>query len=95
MPVIGRPRAAALTQSSAIVSQPAGRALSAGPSGAERGSVTDIYLPKWLAHSITAIHTPLLVLMAYLHARNLRRTHHTQAAKRTAAADLETPSRQS
>jgi hypothetical protein len=38
--------------------------------GAERGSVTDIYLPKWFAHNMPAIHTPLLVLMAYLHIRN-------------------------
>lgn len=45
--------------------------------GAERGSVTDIYLPKWFAHNMPAIHTPLLVLMAYLHARNLRRSHQT------------------
>jgi len=35
---------------------------------AEHGSVTDIYLPKWFAH-MPAIHVPLLVLMAYLHAR--------------------------
>lgn len=42
--------------------------------GAERGSVTDIYLPKWFAHNTPAIHTPLLVLMTYLHARNLRRS---------------------
>jgi hypothetical protein len=41
--------------------------------GAQRGSVTDIYLPKWFAHNMPAIHTPLLVLMTYLHARNLRR----------------------
>lgn len=41
--------------------------------GAQRGSVTDIYLPKWFAHNMPAIHTPLLVLMIYLHARNLRR----------------------
>jgi len=41
--------------------------------GAESGSVTDIYLPKWFAHNLPAIHTPLLVLMAYLHLRNLRR----------------------
>jgi hypothetical protein len=41
--------------------------------GAPRGSVTDIYLPKWFAHNMPAIHTPLLVLMTYLHARNLRR----------------------
>lgn len=41
--------------------------------GAERGSVTDIYLPRWFAHNLPAIHAPLLVLMVYLHARNLRR----------------------
>lgn len=41
--------------------------------GAERGSVTDVYLPKWFAHNMPAIHTPLLALMAYLHVRNLRR----------------------
>ncbi|HEX9039429.1 MAG TPA: hypothetical protein VF838_00230 [Trebonia sp.] len=40
--------------------------------GAEHGSVTDIYLPKWFAHNLPAIHAPLLVLMACLHARNLR-----------------------
>jgi hypothetical protein len=45
--------------------------------GAEQGSVTDIYLPKWFAHNMPAIHTPLLVLMTYLHARNLRRSRHT------------------
>jgi hypothetical protein len=45
--------------------------------GAESGSVTDIYLPKWFAHNIPAIHTPLLVLMTYLHARNLRRSRQT------------------
>lgn len=42
--------------------------------GAKTGSVTDIYLPKWFAHNMPAIHTPLLVLMAYLHIRNLRRS---------------------
>lgn len=41
--------------------------------GAHSGSVTDIYLPKWFARSMPAIHTPLLVLTTYLHARNLRR----------------------
>jgi hypothetical protein len=45
--------------------------------GAHSGSVTDIYLPKWFAHNMPAIHTPLLVLMTYLHARNLRRSRHT------------------
>lgn len=46
--------------------------------GAERGSVTDIYLPTWFAHRIPAIHAPLLVLMTYLHARNLRRSRHAR-----------------
>ena len=48
--------------------------------GAERGSVTDIYLPKSFAQNIPAIHAPLLVLMTYLHARNLRRSrrHHVR-----------------
>jgi hypothetical protein len=40
--------------------------------GAEHGSVTDLYLPKWLAHNLPAIHVPLLVLAAFLHGRNLR-----------------------
>lgn len=41
--------------------------------GADSGSITDIYLPKWFAHNMPVIHAPLLVLMAYLHARNLQR----------------------
>ena len=41
--------------------------------GAESGSVTDIYLPKWFAHRLPAIHVPLLALTVFLHARNLRR----------------------
>ncbi len=40
--------------------------------GAKRGSVTDIYLPRWFAHNLPAIHVPLIVLAAYLHGRNLR-----------------------
>lgn len=40
--------------------------------GAEHGSVTDIYLPRWLAHNLPAIHVPLILLAGYLHARNLR-----------------------
>lgn len=63
--------------------------------GAERGSVTDIYLPKRFAQNIPAIHAPLLVLMTYLHARNLRRSHHARAAGGVAGApELETASRQ-
>jgi hypothetical protein len=45
--------------------------------GAQSGSVTDIYLPKWFAHNMPAIHTPLLALMTYLHARNLWRSRQT------------------
>jgi len=43
--------------------------------GAENGSVTDIYLPRWFAHWLPAIHVPLLALAVFLHARNLRRAH--------------------
>lgn len=54
--------------------------------GAEAGSVTDIYLPKWFAHSIPAIHAPLLVLMAYLHVRNYRRGRRVRPLGRRGAA---------
>jgi hypothetical protein len=40
--------------------------------GAEHGSVTDIYLPRWFAHNLPAIHVPLIGLAGFLHARNLR-----------------------
>ena len=43
--------------------------------GAGRGSVTDIYLPRWLAGNLPAIHVPLIALAAFLHARNLRTRH--------------------
>jgi hypothetical protein len=35
--------------------------------GAESGSVTDMYLPGWLAHNLPAIHVPVLALVLYLH----------------------------
>jgi hypothetical protein len=41
--------------------------------GAERGSVTDIFLPSWLASNVANIYTPLLVAALGLHARNLSR----------------------
>jgi hypothetical protein len=41
--------------------------------GAESGSVTDLYLPKWLAHNLPAIHVPLVAAAVYLHVRNIRR----------------------
>ena len=48
--------------------------------GAERGSVTDIFLPRWLASNIGNIYGPLLGLGLYLHARNLRRRRSRAAA---------------
>ncbi len=39
--------------------------------GAARGSVTDIFLPKWLASNIARIYGPLFALALCLHARNL------------------------
>jgi hypothetical protein len=41
--------------------------------GDTTGSVTDIYLPKWFARNLPAIHVPLIVLAAAIHLRNLRR----------------------
>ncbi len=40
--------------------------------GAADGSVTDIWLPRWFAHNLPAIHVPLLAAAAYLNGRNLR-----------------------
>ncbi|MGB0091135.1 MAG: SRPBCC family protein [Solirubrobacteraceae bacterium] len=40
--------------------------------GAERGSVTDIYLPRWFARNLPAIHVPLILLAVYLHGRPMR-----------------------
>ena len=41
--------------------------------GAARGSVTDIYLPGFLAANLVWIHIPLLALVLCLHARNFLR----------------------
>jgi hypothetical protein len=41
--------------------------------GAASGSVTDIYLPRWFARNLPALHAPLLVLILWLHGRNRRR----------------------
>ncbi len=55
--------------------------------GAEKGSVTDIYLPRWFAHNLPAIHVPLIALAGYLHARNLRaRWRRAHTTPREAAA---------
>jgi hypothetical protein len=39
--------------------------------GAADGSVTDIWLPRGLAHNLPALHVPLLAAAAYLNGRNL------------------------
>jgi hypothetical protein len=39
--------------------------------GAERGSVTDIYLPRWFARNLPVIHVPLLLLAVLLHRKNI------------------------
>lgn len=39
--------------------------------GADSGSVTDIYLPPWLARNLPAIHVPLVALTLYLHRHRL------------------------
>ena len=41
--------------------------------GAASGSVTDIYLPRWFARNLPAIHVPVLVLIGWLHGRTLHR----------------------
>ena len=38
--------------------------------GAERGSVTDLYLPARFARNLPAIHVPVIVLAVFLHLRN-------------------------
>jgi hypothetical protein len=40
--------------------------------GADDGSVTDIFLPRWIARNLPAIHVPLILLAVFLHGRNLR-----------------------
>jgi hypothetical protein len=40
--------------------------------GADRGSVTDLYLPKWFADNLPAIHVPLIAVATFLHVRNIR-----------------------
>ena len=40
--------------------------------GAKSGSVTDIYLPRWFAHNLPALHAPVLITAAALHWSNLR-----------------------
>lgn len=39
--------------------------------GAESGSVTDIFLPSWLASNIARIYFPLFLIALFLHGRNI------------------------
>ena len=48
--------------------------------GATRGSVTDIYLPWWLASNLVPIHVPLLALALYLHTRTFLRRSRARAS---------------
>ena len=41
--------------------------------GATHGAVTDVYLPRWLAHNLPVIHAPVVVAIVVLHRRNRRR----------------------
>lgn len=40
--------------------------------GDSNGSVTDIYLPRWFARRLPAIHVPLILAAVLLHWRNWR-----------------------
>jgi hypothetical protein len=40
--------------------------------GVADGSVTNIWLPRWLARNLPALHVPLVAAAAYLNGRNLR-----------------------
>jgi hypothetical protein len=50
--------------------------------GADHGSVTDIYLPRWFARHLPAIHVPILLTAAYLHRENVRRYMLTRSSAR-------------
>ena len=43
--------------------------------GVGKGSVTDIYLPRWFACNLLAIHAPLILLAASLNGRNIPARH--------------------
>lgn len=56
------------------------------PLGGTRVPVTDIYLPRWFAHNLPAIHAPLLLAAVLLHSRNLRHQREDRATLRAAAS---------
>ncbi|MDR6508530.1 hypothetical protein J2805_004246 [Arthrobacter oryzae] len=51
--------------------------------GDDTGSVTDIFLPKWFAKNLPAIHAPLIVFAAGVHWRNHRSAERTQQSNST------------
>lgn len=53
--------------------------------GAARGSVTDIFLPRWLASNVARIYGPLFALGLCLHGRNLIRRAQSRTELREAA----------
>lgn len=59
--------------------------------GAERGSVTDIYLPRWLARNLPAIHVPLLLLAVFLHRGSISPASLRRYSRRAGSAHRATP----
>lgn len=55
--------------------------------GDNTGSVTDIYLPRWLARNLPAIHVPLILIAVALHWRNLLARRAVERVSGTAAVD--------
>jgi hypothetical protein len=51
--------------------------------GDSTGSVTDIFLPKWFARNLPAIHVPLIVFAAVVHWRIHRSAERTQRSRAT------------
>jgi len=50
--------------------------------GADKGSVTDIFLPRWIARNLPILHLPLVVAALWLHGRR-RWTTRGQALSQT------------
>ena len=55
--------------------------------GDDTGSVTDIYLPRWLARNLPGIHVPLIIAAVVLHWRNLSARRAAVRVPAGAAAD--------
>ena len=55
--------------------------------GDDTGSVTDIYLPRWLARNLPGIHVPLIIAAVVLHWRNVSARRAAVRVPAGAAAD--------